>query len=304
MDNDAAIPVHSPTEDRNQRTLRIDAVPTLQLLQLLNAEDGLVPAAVAKALPELAHAVDLAVERLRSGGRVHYFGAGSSGRLAVLDAAELPPTFGTDPGLVVAHQAGGAEAVFRAVENVEDAPDLGAADAAAMTGRDVAVGVAASGRTPYVEGALRTARRGGAATVLISSNPDAPLASFADIHVALDTGPEAIAGSTRLKAGTAAKLALNGFSTALMVRLGRTYSNLMVSVVAKNAKVRGRLVKILQEATGEPEERCRSALELADGELKTALVGMLSGRTPTEVRAALEPGVPVRTALERLAGAG
>lgn len=295
--------VSSPTEDRNPRTLRIDAVATLELLRLLNAEDALVPAAVARALPELARAVDVAVDRVRSGGRVHYFGAGSSGRLAVLDAAELPPTFGTDPGLVVAHLAGGPEAVLRAVENVEDAPELGATDAAAVTERDVAVGVAASGRTPYVEGALRTARRRGGATILVSGNPGAPLARIADIHVALDTGPEAIAGSTRLKAGTAAKLALNCFSTALMVRLGRTYSNLMVSVVATNAKLRARLVKILREATGEPEERCRSALDLAGGELRTALVSMLSGGTPEEARAALEPGIPVRAALQHLAAA-
>jgi N-acetylmuramic acid 6-phosphate etherase len=306
MDNDAAIRVHSPTEDRNQRTQRIDAVPTLELLQLLNAEDALVPAAVATALPQLASAVDVAVERIRAGGRVHYFGAGSSGRLAVLDAAELPPTFGSDPGLVVAHLAGGAGAVSGAAESAEDSPSLGAADAAQMTGRDVAVGVTASGRTPYVEGALRAARGRGAATILLSSNPGAPLASIVDLHVMLDTGPEAIAGSTRLKAGTAAKLALNCFSSALMVRLGRTYSNLMVSVVATNAKLRGRVVSILAEATGAPHERCVAALDAAGGELKTALVSMLSGRAPEEARAALalEPGVPVRVVLERLAAAG
>jgi N-acetylmuramic acid 6-phosphate etherase len=296
-----AIQVRSPTEGRNPRTTQIDAVPTLELLRLLNAEDALVPAAVAAALPELARAVDLAVERVRAGGRVHYFGAGSSGRLAVVDAAELPPTFGTDPGLVVAHQAGGLEAIAGAVEDVEDAADLGAADAAAVSGADVAVGVTASGRTPYVEGALRAAARRGAATVLVSSNPRAPLAAAVDVHVAIDTGPEAIAGSTRLKAGTAAKLALNCLSTALMVRLGHTWSNLMVSVLATNAKLRGRVLSILREATGEPEERCRAALEECGGELKTALVSMLSGRTPEQARAALGGGVPVRAALQALA---
>jgi N-acetylmuramic acid 6-phosphate etherase len=293
--------VDSPTEDRNPRTLRIDAVPTLELLRLLNAEDALVPAAVARALPELALAVDVAVDRVRAGGRVHYFGAGTSGRLAVVDAAELPPTFGTDPALVVAHQAGGPEAVFSSFENVEDAADLGAGDAAAVSERDVAIGVAASGRTPYVEGALRAAGRRGAATVLVSSNPRAPLAAIVDVHAVLDTGPEAIAGSTRLKAGTAAKLALNCFSTAMMVRLGHTYSNLMVSVLATNAKLRGRVLSILQEATGEPEERCRVALDMAEGELKTALVSMLSGRSVQEARAALGPGVSVRAALQLLA---
>ncbi|TDW17048.1 N-acetylmuramic acid 6-phosphate etherase [Kribbella kalugense] len=278
----------SPTEQRNPRTLAIDAVGTSEILQLVNNEDARVAGAVGVVIPELAKAVDAAVEAVRGGGRVHYFGAGTSGRLAVLDAAELLPTFHVPDGLVVAHHAGGMEALLRAVENVEDSEEGGAADAATVTGQDLVVGLAASGSTPYVAGALKAARAAGATTVLVTSNPDAPLAPLADVVIAADTGPEVIAGSTRLKAGTAQKMILNAFSTTLMIKLGRTWSNLMVDLVATNKKLRGRMLRILAEATGADDAACETALAAADGELKPALVHLLTGTPIAEARAALE----------------
>jgi N-acetylmuramic acid 6-phosphate etherase len=293
--------VTSPTEQRNPRTLAIDAVGTSEILQMLNNEDARVAGAVGAVIPELTKAVDAAVEAVRGGGRVHYFGAGTSGRLAVLDAAELLPTFHVPDGLVVAHHAGGMEALLRAVENVEDSEDGGALDAAAVTGQDLVVGLAASGSTPYVAGALKAARAAGATTVLITSNPDAPLAPLADIVIAADTGPEVIAGSTRLKAGTAQKMILNAFSTTLMIKLGRTWSNLMVDLVATNKKLRGRMLRILAEATGADEAACEAALAEADGELKPALVHLLTGAPIAQARAALDSAQGrVATALAEL----
>ncbi len=290
--------VVAPTESRNPRTVDIDLLPTLEVLQHINAKDALVPRAVAAVLPRLAAAVDLAVASVRQGGRVHYFGAGTSGRIAVMDAAELLPTFGLGPETVVAHHAGGLDALARAVEDSEDDEAAGARAAALMHTRDVAVGVAASGRTPFVAGALRQARTIGASTVLVSANPAAPLAHLADVHVAVDTGPEAIAGSTRMKAATAHKLVLNSFSTALAIRLGRTYSNLMVDLAATNAKLRGRLVTILEEATGRSEAQCLDALQAADGELKTALVALLAGCDAAQARQRLaEHGGSARLAV-------
>jgi len=280
--------VTTPTEQRNPRTLAIDAVGTTEILRMVNSEDARVAGAVEVVIPELARAVDAGVEAIRGGGRVHYFGAGTSGRLAVLDAAELLPTFHVPDGLVVAHHAGGMEALLRAVENVEDSEEGGAADAAAVTGQDLVVGLAASGSTPYVAGALKAARAAGATTVLVTSNPDAPLAPLADVVIAADTGPEVIAGSTRLKAGTAQKMILNAFSTTLMIKLGRTWSNLMVDLVATNAKLRGRMLRILAEATGADEAACEAALAEADGELKPALVHLLTGSPVAEARAALD----------------
>jgi N-acetylmuramic acid 6-phosphate etherase len=287
-DTQAAVRVLTPTERRNPRTLDIDTLPSLELLQLLNDEDARVAPAVRAALPQLAQAVDAAVERYEAGGVIHYFGAGTSGRISTLDAAELPPTFSADPARTVAHHAGGAFAISRALENVEDDPAAGREAAAGMTAADVAVGVAASGRTPFVVGALQAAREVGAYTVLVSSAPQGPAVDLADVHVFVDTGPEAIAGSTRLKAGTAQKLVLNGFSTALMIRLGKTYSNLMVEVTRHNAKLRGRVLVILEEATGATEDECRRALDAADGDTKTAIVSLLAGTDVSTARAALE----------------
>src|SRR5699024_4180518 len=225
----------SPTEQRNPASSGLDEPDTLGVLQVLNSQDRAVIDAVAAALPQLAALVDLAAERMRRGGRVHYFGGGISGRLGVLGASELLPTFNLEPGRVLGHIAGGQEALVNAVENAEDSASDGRAIGAELGPDDVAIGIAASGSTPYVGGALEAAGRAGAHTVLISNNPYASLAGRADDHIVLDTGPEAITGSTRLKAGTAQKLTLNGFSTALMVALGRTWDNLMVSVVATNA---------------------------------------------------------------------
>ncbi len=279
--------ISPPTEDRNPKTVAIDSLGTTEILELVNAEDARVAGAVAAVIPQLAEAVDAAVAAVHAGGRVHYFGAGTSGRLAVLDAAELLPTFHAPPDLVVAHHAGGTEALLRAVDGVEDSEESGAADAGEVTELDVVLGLAASGRTPYVAGALRAARAAGATTVLVTANPDAPLKELADIVVAADTGAEVIAGSTRLKAGSAQKMILNGFSTTLMIKLGRTWSNLMVDMVATNSKLRARMLRILQEATGADEEACTAALEAADGELKPALVHLLSGAGVAQARAAL-----------------
>ncbi|MET0418730.1 MAG: N-acetylmuramic acid 6-phosphate etherase, partial [Actinoplanes sp.] len=241
---------------------------------------------------------DLAVDALRAGRRVHYFGAGSSGRYGELDAAEIPPTYGLPPDRFVAHLAGGPDALLRAVENVEDDEHAGRTDAADVAPYDVVLGLAASGRTPYARGALLAARERPAATVLISSNPAAPLAAAADVHVLLDTGPEVVTGSTRMKAGTAQKMALHSFSTAVLVRLGRTYSNLMVDVAPNNAKLRARQLAILEMATGAGGDECRAALALADGDLRVALVTTLAGTGPAEARERLAAsGGNVRAAL-------
>ena len=195
----------------------------------------------------------------------------------MLDAAELRPTFNAPAGLVVAHHAGGPEALLQAVENVEDDADLGRSEADDLRPGDVAIGLTASGRTPFVAGALARARELGAVTALVTANPNAELAVLADILLAVRTGPEALTGSTRLKAGTAQKLVLNSFSTAVMIRLGRTWSNFMVDVVATNAKLRGRVLRILREATGADADQAREALDAADGELKPALLSLLAG---------------------------
>ncbi|WP_209370950.1 N-acetylmuramic acid 6-phosphate etherase [Brevibacterium renqingii] len=295
----------SPTEQRNPASSGLDYLDTLGVLQVLNAQDHAVIDAVASALPQLAELVDIAAERMRRGGRVHYFGAGTSGRLGVLDASELLPTFNLEPGRVVGHIAGGQAALVNAVENAEDSAADGRAIGAELGPVDVAIGIAASGSTPYVGGALDAAREAGAHTVLISNNPYAPLAGKAADHIVLDTGPEVITGSTRLKAGTAQKLALNGFSTALMVALGRTWDNLMVSVVATNAKLRERTVRILMEAADLGEGDARALLESCEGDLKTAIVVSFTEATPAAAASALKSHAgSVRAAIGTLAAGG
>lgn len=266
------------TESRHPDSSHLDQMSTLGILQLLNSEDTVAVEAASTVLPRLAQLVDAAAERVARGGHVHYFGAGTSGRLGVLDAAELVPTFGTDPSLVQAHIAGGADAIVRAVENSEDSAEAGRSDATASVGPlDVVIGLTVSGTTPYVRGALKAARAAGAITALITSNPAAPLAQLADHFLPAATGPEVLTGSTRLKAGTATKILLNGFSTALMVRLGLTYSNLMVSVTATNQKLRERTLRILGEVTGGDPEVGARILAAADGDLKVAVVSAVSG---------------------------
>jgi N-acetylmuramic acid 6-phosphate etherase len=277
-----------PTEQRNPLTMDIDLLSTPAVLALLHGEDALVPAAVEPVLGTLAGVVDEAAERVRRGGRVHYFGAGSSGRIAVLDATELMPTFGLEPGVVVAHLAGGEDAMVRAVEGAEDDDARGAADADGVTGADLVIGLSASGRTPYVAGALAASAGRGAFTVVVTCNPGSPLRSLARVAIVADTGPEAIAGSTRLKATSALKIILNSFSTALMVRLGKTYSNLMAEVSATNDKLRVRRVRILREASGADEIAAEAALTEADGDLRTALVAVLAGVGAGQARLALD----------------
>jgi N-acetylmuramic acid 6-phosphate etherase len=294
--------VEAPTEQRNESTVDLDLLPTPALLRLINDEDKRVAPAVELALPQLATAVDLAVRALRRGGNVHYFGAGTSGRIATLDAAELAPTFNLEPGRVVAHQAGGAGALGAALEDVEDDIESGRVEAGSLSPADCAVGLTASGRTPYVAGALATAQELGAATVLVSANPHAEIAALTDVHVCVETGPEVLTGSTRMKAGTAQKLVLNALSTAAMVRLGRTYSNLMTSVVPKNAKLSGRMVSILVEATGCDPQTCSQVLAESHNNLQLALVQLLADVDRDQAQGALRDadGV-VRVALGLLA---
>jgi N-acetylmuramic acid 6-phosphate etherase len=289
-----------PTELRNDRTLDIDVLPTLALLERLNDEDATAAAAVRRALPDLALVVEAAGKSLHAGGRVHYFGSGTSGRLAVLDAAELGPTFDLPARVVVAHLAGGTRALTQSVEGAEDDEASGAGDAAEVSAADLAIGVSASGSAAYVTGALASARRSGAFTALFTANPRAPAAAHADVVVCADTGPEAVTGSTRLKAGTAEKMLLNSFSTALMVRDGRTYSNLMVRLTPVNAKLRARQVRLLSQASGAAETDCTAALQAAGGEVRVALVSLLSGAdADTSRRALAEAAGLVRDAVDR-----
>ncbi|HET9072329.1 MAG TPA: N-acetylmuramic acid 6-phosphate etherase [Acidimicrobiales bacterium] len=296
--------VSSPTEERNPRTLDIDAVPVLALLELINDEDATVPGVVRRVLPDLATLVEITAERLRAGGRVHYFGAGTSGRLGLLDAAEIPPTYGLASGVFVAHLAGGDDAFRVAREGSEDDDAQGEAEArAAVAPGDVVIGLASSGYTPYVRGGLRGGRAVGAHTALVTSNPGAPLAAEADTFICVDTGPEVITGSTRMKSGTAQKLVLNAFSTAVMVRTGRTWSNLMVAMVPSNRKLQGRVLRMLGQATGQDEARCEAALSAAGGETKTALVMLRAGVGAGAAREALTASDQVvAAALDRLRG--
>lgn len=294
----------SPTEERNPRTTGIDLLPTQDVVRLILDEDAGVASAVRAQRYRLTQAVDLAVTAIRAGGRVHYAGAGTSGRLGVLDAVELMPTYGVGPEWFDAHLAGGPAAMTTSVEGAEDDVDAGRADLDHVRSTDVVVGLAASGRTPYVGGALALARERGARTVLVSANPSAPLAGDADVAILVDTGPEAITGSTRMKAASAQKIVLNTFSTAVMIRLGKTYSNLMVDVRATNAKLRARLVRLLSQATGLDPEACARVLAEAGGEVQVALVTLLTGVDVAAARGVLNDGAAggVRAAVDRLGG--
>ena len=274
------------TEDLNPRTVDIDTLPTFQILRRINAEDATVAAAVERELPAIAAVVDRVVDAFRAGGRLIYVGAGTSGRLGVLDAAECPPTYSTDPRQVQALLAGAPAALTRSVEGAEDDEAQGAreVDALAVDGRDVVLGIAASGRTPYVVGALRRARERGAWTAALVANPDGPVAATAELVIAPRTGPEVIAGSTRMKAGTAHKMVLNMISTAAMIRTGHTYGNLMVNVQATNSKLRERVRRIVAQATGVDAETAARALAEADGQVKTAIVMLLAGVPAAEAR--------------------
>ncbi|MER6284664.1 N-acetylmuramic acid 6-phosphate etherase [Streptomyces sviceus] len=256
----------------------IDQLPTLDIARLMNGEDASVPAAVSRQLPGIAAAIDAIAERMARGGRLIYAGAGTAGRLGVLDASECPPTFNTDPARVVGLIAGGPEALVTSVEGAEDSAELARADldGLAVTAVDTVVGVSASGRTPYAVGAVEHARAKGALTVGLSCNADSELAAAADHGIEVVVGPELLTGSTRLKAGTAQKLVLNMLSTITMIRLGKTYGNLMVDVRASNEKLRARSRRIVALATGADDEEIERALAATDGEVKNAILTILA----------------------------
>ena len=283
----------------------LDQRDSLGIVTLMNQEDAKVAEAVRAELPNIARAVDIIVERLARGGRLLYFGAGTSGRLGVLDATECPPTFGVPPELVQGFIAGGPEALTRSIEGAEDDMERGMAVAwheARVSSSDAVVGIAASGRTPWVIGALRAARAAGAATIGLVCNPITPIHEEVDVCIAPVTGPEVLTGSTRLKAGTAQKMVLNMLSTASMVRLGKAYSNLMVDVQPTNSKLRARALRILQEAAGVDRSHARILLEDSGWEVKTALVMALTDLGVEEARRLLAAAEGhVRRAIE-LAG--
>lgn len=278
------------TEQPNPRTVGLDTMSTLELLSVMNAEDQTVAAAVRQALPQIARAVELVVAARRTGGRLVYLGAGTSGRLGLLDAVECPPTFGTRPGEVLGLVAGGIGAFAAAVEGAEDDPDLGAADlrAVGLGADDVVVGLAASGRTPYVLGALGYARSVGAGTISVACNVGAPVSALADVGIEVATGPEVLTGSTRLKAGTAQKMVCNMLSSASMVRSGKVYGNLMVDVRPTNAKLVDRARRIIATAAAVDDDAAGRAFRAAGGHAKTAVVMLLVGCTAAEARTRLE----------------
>ncbi len=274
------------TEAINPATRDIDALPTLEMLAHINAEDARVADAVRAELPGIARAVDEIAARMKRGGRLIYIGAGTSGRLGILDASEMPPTFSTPSDLVVGIIAGGREAMFRAVEGAEDDADAGARDLAAVqiAENDSVVGLSASGRTPYVIGALKFAREHGALTISVACNRPAPIQESAEINIAPLVGAEVIAGSTRLKAGTAQKIILNMLSAGVMIKLGKTYGNLMVDVQPTNAKLRDRAVRIVETACGIPRADAEARLRECNGEVKTAIVAHLARVAPDLAR--------------------
>jgi len=274
------------TEQPNPASEGIDRRSTREILEIINREDSLVPAVVAGEIPRIAMAVDGIVERLRDGGRLFYIGAGTSGRLGVLDAAECPPTFQVPPELVQGIIAGGEKALARATEVSEDDPEMGAQDLAGrgFSAADALVAIAASGRTPYVLGAVGAAAERGGLVIGISSNPGSELARAVDVPITLATGPEIISGSTRMKAATATKLVLNMISTAVMIRLGHVYGNLMVNVQPVNSKLADRALRILAQAAGISKESAAGLMETSGGELKTAILMARLGLDATEAR--------------------
>ncbi|HEY6264780.1 MAG TPA: N-acetylmuramic acid 6-phosphate etherase [Candidatus Acidoferrum sp.] len=280
------------TEQRNAASKKLDRMTALEIVRLMNREDGRVAAAVGREIPAIARAVDAIVAGIRKGGRLIYVGAGSSGRMGVLDAAECPPTFGISPKLVRALIAGGRRAITRAVEGAEDSERNGERDLRAirMRRKDVVVGIAASGTTPYVLGALRFARRRGAMTVAVTSNLRMPMGRLAKIVIAPEVGPEVLTGSTRLKAGTSQKMVLNMLSTAVMARLGHVYENLMIDMMLTNEKLAGRAMRILAEASGGSVSAAEHALRAAGHDMRVALVMLKMKMGPVEARKTLKAG--------------
>jgi N-acetylmuramic acid 6-phosphate etherase len=295
------------TEQENPRTRGLSELPAEGIVRLMNEEDARVAGAVRLVLPDVARVVDAVVERLRAGGRLFYVGTGTSGRLGVLDASECPPTFGVEPETVQGIIAGGYEALYRAVEASEDDREAGARDAEArgVNASDALVGLAASGRTPYTIGAVEFARRAGAFTAAVTCAPGSPIIEAAEVSIVAVVGPEAVAGSTRLKAGTAQKMVLNMISTAALTRLGYVTGNRMTNMRARNSKLRARSLRILAAESGLEETAAAEALERAGGDLRVALVMSKTGRTNEEARAALErAGWVVTRAVEELSREG
>lgn len=278
------------TERRNPDTMDLDTMTPLEVVTAMNREDAKVPQAIQPVLPAIAQAVEWAIAALEQGGRVFYLGAGTSGRLGVLDAAECPPTFGVSPDLIVGLIAGGEQAFIKAVEGAEDSRELGRQDLESrnLTAHDLVIGIAASGRTPYVLGALDYANGLGCHTVAISCNQGSAIGQAAQLAIEVVVGPEVLTGSTRLKAGTAQKLVLNMISTATMVGVGKAYHNLMVDVMQTNEKLQVRAQNIVMEATGVDRDTAKEAIAQADGHAKTAITMILAQCSAQEARQRLE----------------
>lgn len=278
------------TEKRNPKTMDMDTKSIGDILKLMNEEDKLVPLAVEKELLQIEKAVTFAIDSFKRGGRLIYIGAGTSGRLGILDASECPPTFGVDSTLVQGLIAGGLKALTTAIEGAEDNETLGGDDlkAISLTEKDTVVGIAASGRTPYVIGALKYAKSVGAKTVSISNNKNSIIGKLADVAIEVETGPEVLTGSTRLKAGTAQKLVLNMISTVSMIGIGKVYENLMVDVQPTNQKLIERAKRIIMEATGADQETAEKTLEAAGYEVKVAIVMILLNCTYEEAAQKLQ----------------
>ncbi|NOH25891.1 N-acetylmuramic acid 6-phosphate etherase [Vibrio europaeus] len=292
MTNDALIAAlsHLVSEGRNPETMDIDLLPSLEIVKRINQQDQQVPLAVEKVLPEITQAVDKITAAFKVGGRLVYMGAGTSGRLGVLDASECPPTFGVSDQMVIGLIAGGPEAILKAKEGAEDSPEFGVEDLKSInfSAKDVVVGIAASGRTPYVIGALEYANDIGATTVALSCNPDSTIADIAQIAISPVVGPEALTGSTRLKSGTAQKLVLNMLTTASMIRLGKSYQNLMVDVKATNKKLVARAARIVMQATDCDKSLATETLEKTDYDVKLAILMLLTGMELSQAKNQLE----------------
>lgn len=290
------------TETRNPHTMDLDQMSALEIVTAMNREDRRVPEGIEPELPRIAAVVEAVEAAFRKGGRLFYLGAGTSGRLGVLDASECPPTFGVDPGMVVGLIAGGDRALRFPIEGAEDSRELGRRDLEEhnLTADDVVVGIAASGRTPYVLGALEYARSLGCTTAAIACNKNSAVGLAADIAIEAQVGPEVLTGSTRLKAGTAQKMILNMISTGAMVRIGKAYHNLMVDVVQSNEKLQTRAENIVMEATGVDRAEARTAIDAAGGKVKLAITMILTGKEADQAQQLLEQaGGRVRDAIRQ-----
>jgi N-acetylmuramic acid 6-phosphate etherase len=292
---------HLTTEQNNPESVSIDKMDPIQIAMLMNREDLKVVAAVERVLPDIARAIEMVTERVQAGGRLIYIGAGTSGRLGVLDASECPPTFNTPPALVVGLIAGGHRALTNAIEGAEDNRQAGEEDlrGVELDAKDVVCGIATSGRTPYVLGGLAYARSLGAATLGVTCNAVSELSEVSDVLIAPVVGPEILSGSTRLKAGTATKMVLNMISTGTMIRIGKTYGNWMVDLRATNVKLKDRSIRIVSGITGLDRERAESLLARCDGEVKTAIVSQALGVEKVEAQLRLKvAGGRLRAAIQ------